>query len=142
MPMPADQLPVGEGRLPDGSRAMFYVSRPELDRLRDNGPQEKYEDARFLPEAVSDPDAIFVGLRRPNQDEGLCYSVFLTHDPDDDDDGCARPPRYAQAFLAFVRVANLGYVIFDWEWREEDPDQTGHPTHWERDFERRAWHQP
>ena len=142
MPMPADQLPVGEGRLPDGSLAMFYVSRPEIARVRDQGPQEKYEASRFLLEAVQEPDAIFAGLRRPNQDANLCYSVFLTHDPDDRDEGCAQPPRYGYVFLAFVRVANMGYVIFDWEWREEDPAHTGHPTNWKRDFEERVWSRP
>ncbi|AWM38698.1 hypothetical protein GobsT_31130 [Gemmata obscuriglobus] len=142
MAMPADQLPVGEGLLPDGSWGMFYVSRPEMIRLRDNGPQEKYEDARFLEEAVRDPDAIFLGLRRPNQDDALCYSVFLTCDPEEDDEDYKKPPRYGLAFLAFVRVANMGCVIFDWEWREEDPDLPGHPNNWRRDFGERLWSRP
>jgi hypothetical protein len=140
--MPADQLVVGEGRLPDGTRVTFYVSKREIDSLRDNGPQEKLELARFLLEAVAEPDAIFTGLRRPNQDESLCYAVRPTRDPDDSDDGCALAPFYGFAFLAFVRVANMGHVIFDWELREEDPDNPGHPLNWRRDFEGRAWPQP
>ena len=33
-----------------------------------------------------------------------------------------------------------GYVVFDWEWREEAADAPGHPAGWATDFERRLWH--
>jgi hypothetical protein len=42
-------------------------------------------------------------------------------------------------FVAFARTAIGGYVVFDWEWREEDADAPGHPVGWEIDFERRTW---
>lgn len=140
MPLPANLLPVGPGVLPDSTEASFFVVKSEYERLGEFGPQEKYDDARFLEEAVREPDAIFSGLRRPNQDESLCYSVQITRDPDDSDGFSASAPRYGFVFLAFVRVAQMGYVIFDWEWRREDDETPGHPANWEKDFKERVWH--
>ncbi len=80
------------------------------------------------------------GLRRPSQYEGLCYSVRPQSDLDDED-GDARLvglPRYGAAFLAFVEVRDMGYVVFDWEWRNEDPEEPGNPLGWKDDFADRA----
>ena len=137
MPIPFDQIPVGEGLLPDGGRGPFFVDRRTLDLLAEHGFVEKYHDARFVPGAVSKPDAIFQGLRRPNQHDGLCYSVRPENDPEaesDEDPGFAGLPRYGVAFLAFVEVRDMGYVVFDWEWRDEDPDEPGLPRGWRNDF--------
>jgi hypothetical protein len=132
MAVPFDQIPVGEGLLPGGGRGPFFQSRRTLDLLAEHGHAEKYSDARFVPVAVSDPDAIFRGLRRPNQHEGLCYSVRPESDPDDPEAGGL--PRYGVAFLAFVEVRDMGYVVFDWGWRDEDLDDPGHPRGWGDDF--------
>lgn len=144
MAIPFDQLPIGEGRLPDGTTAPFFISRRELDTVRNDGPDWKYHDARFIEEAVAEPDAIFEGLRRPNQDQGLCYSVQPTRDPDEEDDryGAAPPPVFGLVFLAFVRLGAMGYVVFDWEWRPVAPDEPGHPEDWRTDFARRVWLPP
>lgn len=140
MLVPFGQMPVGNGLLPDGSTVPFYIDRHELDFLRDNGPSWKFEDARFIEEAIRDPDAIFRGLRRPNQTDSLCHSVFPTHDPDEPDEfGNGLAPRYGFVFLAFSYLAGMGYVVFDWEWREVDPDEVGHPANWKHDFAGRAW---
>lgn len=144
MLVPFDRIPVGEGLLPDGTRAPFYIDRAELDVVRESGPASKYDDARFIDECVTDPDAIFRGLRRPNQSDSLCYSVFPEHDPDDANDSesyaPARPPVFGFVFLAFVTQTGMGYLVFDWEWRESSPNDPGHPLHWETDFAGRAWH--
>jgi hypothetical protein len=141
MPIPADQIPVGEGLLPNGTTAPFFVDKKELDTVRDHGPTWKYYDARFLEEAVAKPDAIFEGLRRPNQGESFCYSVQPTRDPDDQDDpyNIGLPPVFGQVFLAFVTLGAMGYVVFDWEWRPVSPDDPGHPENWQKDFVRRVW---
>jgi hypothetical protein len=137
--LPSDQIPVGEGLDPQGNPgALFYISRAELDLVEQSGPEWKFEDARFIPEAAGSPDAIFEGLKRSNLQEGLCYSVSLTHDPDNEDS--QTPPRFGYVFLAFVRPATWGYVVFDWAWREEDFEFPGHPTDWKNDFSRRTWH--
>jgi hypothetical protein len=116
---------------------MFYVERAVLDTLRDDGPAWKLEDARFLKEAVTAPDAIFEGLNRPGMEEGVAYSVRPTCDPEGEEEE-AGPPRYGQAFVAYARPATWGYVIFDWEWRAEG-EEPGHPDGWEADFARRKW---
>jgi hypothetical protein len=142
MAVPFGQLPIGDGRLPDGGTAPFFIDRGELEIVRLDGPAWKFQDARFIPESVADPDVIFEGLRRPNQSESLCYSVRPTQDPDEEQDEIAAEtiPRYGYVFLAFVYLGMMGYVVFDWEWREEDPDQPGHPVNWATDFARRAWY--
>jgi hypothetical protein len=137
MPIPFDQIPVGEGLLPGGGRVPFFVDRRTLELLAEHGYAEKYQNARFIPMAVANPDAIFQGLRRPNQNDGLCYSIRPESDPDDDEDDApsnAVLPRYGVAFLVFVEMRDMGPVVFDWEWREEDPDEPGRPNGWENDF--------
>jgi hypothetical protein len=137
MPLPADQLPIGEGRDPSGQPgAMFYVDRAELDIIEQDGPDWKLDDARFIAEAVAEPDAIFEGLQRPGQEKSLCYAVRPTHDPDQESESL---PRYGFVFLVFVRLGVGGFVVFDWEWREEDPDMPGYPVGWKDDFARRTW---
>jgi hypothetical protein len=136
MAVPFDQIPVGEGVLPGGGRGQFFVDRRTVDLLIEHGFTEKLHDSRFLPMTVDAPDAIFRGLRRPNQNDGLCYSIRPESDPDtaDEDPGFAGLPRYGMAFLAFVEVRDMGFVVFDWEWRDEDPDEPGHPLGWRDDF--------
>jgi len=63
-----------------------------LDVIERDGAEWKLEDARFIPEAVREPDAIFEGLRRPNQRQGLCYSVRPTRDPEEEESPTL--PRY------------------------------------------------
>jgi hypothetical protein len=139
MPIPIDQIPIGEGLYPDGKPgASFFISRAELDLLERDGPEWKLEDARFIPETVGQPDAIFEGLLRPGQEKSLCYSVRPTHDPENEDENQSLP-RYGFAFLTFARLGLGGYVVFDWEWREEDVEAPGHPSGWRIDFERRTW---
>ena len=139
MPIPFDQLPIGEGLDPTGNPgASFFIDRAKVELIEREGPEWEFDDARFIPEAIRNPDAIFEGLKRPNHLKSLCYSVRVTFDPDDEKN--QSPPRYGYVFVAFVRPGVGGYVVFDWEWREEDPDNPGHPSGWVNDFARRTWH--
>lgn len=140
MPIPKDQLPIGEGVYPNGDPgASFFMDRAELDILEGDGPEWKLEDARFIPEAIKDPDAIFQGLKRPGYEESHAYSVRPTHDPDVEELNPV-PPRLGFVFLVYVRTAVGGYVVFDWEWRPEDAENPGHPVGGMTDFARRTWH--
>ncbi len=140
MPIPKDQLPIGEGLCPDGTgRVSFFVDRAALDLFEEEGPEWKLEEARFLKEVIASPDAVFQGLKLPGQEQGLAYSVRPTHDPDQEGPNQI-PPRFGYVFVAFARSGIGGYVVFDWEWREEDGDAPGHPVRWQTDFERRTWH--
>jgi hypothetical protein len=140
MPIPFEQLPIGEGLDPMGNPgAAFFINRSELEAFERDGPEWKYDDARFIDEAVKAPDAIFERLNRPKQLDGLCYSVRPTLDPDEEGE-LDLLPRYGYVFVAFARRGMGGYVVFDWEWRKEHADDPGHPANWGEDFERRTWH--
>jgi hypothetical protein len=135
--LPADQVPVCEGKTPHGQgKCLFYVERALLDTLRDDGPAWKLEDARFIEEAVKKPDAIFEGLNRPGMEAGVAYSVRPQDDPEEEDKTYL--PRYGKAFVVYARPGTWGYVIIDWDWRDEDAEP-GHPVGWEADFVRRIW---
>lgn len=139
MPIPSDQLPIGEGLDPAGNAgASFFVDRNALELIEQDGPEWKMEDARFIPEAVREPDAVFQGLKRAGQEESFAYAVRPSHDPDDEN-ATFIPPHLGFVLVAFARTGVGGYVVFDWEWREEDPDNPGHPLGWEADFERATW---
>ncbi len=138
MAIPSDQLPIGEGVHPDNTPgAPFFVDRRMLDALEEHGPAEKHDDGRFVYECISRPDAIFEGLKRDNQADSLCYAVRPTHDPEEP--AAETLPRYGVVFITFVRRGAVGYVVFDWAWREEDPNAPGQPLNWESDFTRRTW---
>lgn len=141
MLVPFSQIPIGEGKSPEGSLVPFFIDRWAVDSASEHGFSERYFDTRFVPIAVSDPDVIFAGLIRANQDDGLAYSVRPEHDPDDDEDDRAFSglPKYGQVFLAFVEVRDMGYVVFDWTWRDEDPDDPGYPKSWKESFTKKVW---
>ena len=40
------------------------------------------------------------------------------------------------AFLAFVEVRDMGYVVFDWEWRDEETGAAGPPARMEERLRR------
>ncbi len=141
MAIPIDQLPIGEGRHPDGTTgASFFMDRPTLEVIEADGPEWKFEEARFIAEAIKEPDVIFQGLHRDTFPDGLCYSVRFTADPDEPDAGT--PPAFGRVFVVFARLGVGGHVVFDWSWRSEDPDEPGHPVSWQTDFTRRTWHKP
>ena len=85
---------------------MFFVDLTMLDQLEEHGPAWKFDDARFLEEAVSDPDVIFEGLQRHNLADCFCYCLQPRQDPDAPADEV--PPLFARVFVAFVRPGVSG----------------------------------
>jgi hypothetical protein len=116
----------------------FTLISASSECSRKTDPNGNSTTLAFWRKSIGEPDAIFQGLKRPGQEEGLAYSVRLTHDPDDDA-AQHTPPRFGYVFITFARHGIGGFVVFDWEWREEDTDAPGHPTGWQSDFERRTW---
>jgi hypothetical protein len=134
--VPFNRIPIGGGPSPDGTGCQeFYIHRATLDQIEQEGPEWKYEDAGFIFEAVRIPDAIFEGLGRDGYHDGICHTVRPSINPADPES--VTPPRFGVVFVMFVRG---GGEVFDWEWREEDPDEPGHPLNWRDDFARRTWH--
>lgn len=137
MALNSDYLPVDDGIGPYGnSDVPFYVLKTVIRELQDDGPEWKYEDARFLKEAIQQPDVIFGDLKRNGENDSFAYSVRLTHDPHEEN---PFPPAFGRVFLVFVRLGQGGYLIFDWEWREEDADHPGFPIGFGQDFGSPTW---
>jgi hypothetical protein len=71
--------------------------------------------------------------------------VAPLYDPDEEQDESglksSLPPVFGQVFLAFVCLAPMGYLVFDWEWRPVG-DEPGHPENWRSDFLERVWRRP
>jgi hypothetical protein len=142
--MPADYLPIGPGRCPEGGgECEFFIHLPTLQKLEKYGPAWKYQDGDLAGGVVADPQAVYRGLRRPDFEAGpsYCYSVrpagsSWQRGPGVDD------PLLPCVFLVFVFRGMGGYVVFDWEWRPEDPAAPGEPEGWQDDFEERLWQRP
>lgn len=136
--VPFDHEVAGEGKSPDGlGVSRFYIEKTFLNTLRDHGPEWKLEDAKYIEEAISDPDAIFEGLNRTGLEDGVAYSVRPSHDPEEPE--VETLPHYGYTFVVYARPGGWGYVIINWDWRAEDSDSPGHPEGWEADFTRRSW---
>jgi len=129
MPIPVDNIPLGLGQDPfkESGEVEFFISASNLDKIEADGPTWKLADAIHVLTAIKNPDAIFEGLEREEYKDGFCFSFKPPQSP-------AR-----MVFLIFIMM-NMGYVVFDWEWRPEDSDISGHPENWETNFGRREWH--
>ena len=139
MAIPFNQLPIGEGLDPAGnSGASFFIDQAELERLEREGPDWKLDDARFIDEVVRAPDAIFEARGQPGRPDTFAYAVRPTVDPENEESQAL--PRYGVVFVAFVAAGVGGYLVGDWEWRDEDAATPGHPVNWAQDFARRTWH--
>lgn len=136
MPIPSNQELIGQGKGPDGELVTFFIDKEVVDNLEKYGPLWKWEDSRFVEEAIVNPDVIFEGLGRAGFESGLCYSVRPTFDSDEPEN--LGLPHYGMVVLVFVRQCVGGFLVYDWEWREEDFNDPGHPTNW-KDFGRKLW---
>lgn len=135
MALPIDLIPIGEGLTALGKEgATFYFLRRELLKIEETGPVSKYQDGQFVEEVVRHPCAIFEGLQRHGHRDCLCYSGKVSVMPGD-------PPPAGLVFLVYVREGESGraFFVLDWAWREEDPDQPGHPLKSGDDFTRLTW---
>jgi hypothetical protein len=138
MSMAEDEILIGDGIGPEGKAATFYAAKEVLYALEDFGPQWKYEDCRFMIEAVANPDSIFAVRGRIDDDEVFCYSVRPTYDPDEP--AVETLPRYGYAFVVYLKRIGEEYLAYDWDWREEDGDSPGHPAE-RAEFWRQLWPQ-
>lgn len=92
-------------------------------------------DARWfrltlVQEVVAHPDIVFGDLKRPGQDEGLCYVGEPVHDRPAE--GIEIPRRKGLVFAVVVMPSGK---ISDWRW-DDWPD---YPDGWEKRFGRIAW---
>lgn len=139
MPIPSDYLMLS-GLCPESRQLTdFFLSREHLYKIELDGPAQKFYDSRLLEPVLTEPCAIFRGLKRPSFENGFCYSGKpAVRWIEGGEDGIEIASPFDQVFLVFVRPSK-GYLVFDWEWRDEHPKQAGVPIHWERNFEALQW---
>lgn len=143
MPIPITHMPLGfVGITPDGqSDAEFFILRDDISFLKRHGPTWRYEDAALLQDALATPDCTFEDLKRKEYGVAIGYCYCVKPNRCYGDDGKPQPPPPDMVFIVFVRV-DFGYVVFHWEWRQEDRSDLRHPLGWRNDFGRRLWRKP
>lgn len=141
MPLSADYLPIAVGRDPlfagEGvSACAFYTSKSALEKIQQDGPAWKLEDARLIPLALRSPNAVFEGLSRPEYSDGLCYAF---KPPRAVLENCSADEQMGEMMFLVFTKKEFGVIVFDWEWRPEDPSAPGHPNNWNESFARKVW---
>ena len=135
------------GKNPRGPGACkFKIPSDLIDRYMRYGPAHKFFDLYAVQYVLRHPAAIFEGLEREQQQNGLCYAgipPFIRRESQASmRPGSAEvqlvelPPPAGMTFVVFM---NFKYVIFDWRWEQADAKNSGHPTGWETRFTKRLW---
>jgi hypothetical protein len=139
--LPADYLPFQVLREPlfdgEGEHACaFYLSKPDLEKIKEDGPTWKFYDARLIPEVLKNPTVVFEDLKREGFHDAYCYvgKPGLRYVASQ-----SRVPAPENLVFAVYVKKVWGLVVFDWDWREESQADPGYPTAWEQDFGRRVW---
>jgi hypothetical protein len=93
----------------------------------------------YILEAVSQPWAVLVDLKRDGFEDAFCYSFSVWHVPDKL--GIMQPGQTGLVYLAFAQFrADLEAVlIFDAELRAEDYWRRGLPKNFKNDFGEPIW---
>ena len=124
----------------------FKIPTDLIERYLRYGPAHKFFDLHLLPHILQHPMAIFEGLEREEQQNGLCYAGIPPFIRRESKAAISRgraeldllelPPPPGMTFAVFMTVR---YVIFDWRWERADVNNAGHPTEWEVRFDKRLW---
>lgn len=136
-----------EGKNPRGSGTReFKIPSDLIERYLRYGPAHKFFDLHILPHVLQNPGAIFEGLERDEQQNGLCYAGIppsirreikgSTGRGGAELDLIELPPPDGMTFAVFM---NVRYVIFDWRWEQADANNAGHPIEWDTRFNKRLW---
>jgi hypothetical protein len=129
-------------RSPDeGVRADIdvFISRKMVEHLRRYGPKRKFYDVQSVPDALEEPTAIFLGLKRTPFDEAYCYSCVPPHRWRNEQEKMPLPPE--RVFLTYVARLGDHLHVLDWNWRWADPRNFGYPKSWKTDDVRQIWPQ-
>ena len=66
---------IGQSPSSTGSKTNFKIDRSLYDELYYNGPEHKYHEMRSSVEVLNKPYAIFLGLKRDNQEKVIVTVV-------------------------------------------------------------------
>lgn len=120
---------------PSGAEGQeFTVPKSLIDHYQRYGPAHKFFDALILPDVLKAPSVIFKGLKREEQEGGMCYTGipsyrYLDHK-------VTVPPHPEMVYAVFM---NSGFVIFEWRWEKSDPEKIAYPIDWINRFEEILW---
>ena len=110
------------------------VEKQQFDKLLSEEHQVRLARLALAKHVCSEPDWIFEGLQRPEQDWSTCY----VGSPGVDFRGLKiqTPPPPGTVFLVFVTTRGK---IWDWRWEDVDKDGTGFPENYRTRFGRILW---
>ena len=111
----------------------FFVDRMNYEFMFDpvkKRPPLRRQQLSQLENVVTNPLAIFSGLKRTNFEDGLCYVG-----PIDGDE--TRSTGYV--FAAFAKLIDRGILFYDWEHRPSDRRNPDLPNNWRIDLGELLW---
>ena len=127
--------PFGESQV---STRIVGLEQSQIDVLvrEDGTTRDKVRLGRLVlaKEVVQDPIVVFVGLERPNTDDGLCY--------------CGRPKRDfrgpsietpAPPSMVFCVFTQSSGKMIGWRWEPCDRYELDYPEDWKNRFRGIAW---
>ena len=120
--------PAGKGQLD------FSILQSQVRHYMRYGPAHKFFDSLLIPGVLSNPAAIFQGLKRENMEDGLCYVAIP-------------PVRYINARVTapphpgktFAVFADAKFEVFDWRWENTDSNDKNLPMDYQTRFSKKVW---
>lgn len=119
-----------------------YFTHLRAEAVRSRGAWAIMEMAYLVPEILTQPSAIFEGIRADGDDDAatdgwLCYCGTPTRCYRCNPDGSARESAAypGQVFLVFV---NRERVAYNWRWEKADSFDGSLPQSWTERFVRRV----
>ncbi|MDQ3622639.1 MAG: hypothetical protein M3463_09145 [Verrucomicrobiota bacterium] len=123
------------GLHPSGTgTATFKIPSSAVEHFQRHGPGHKFFDALLIADVVKAPAAIFKGLKREEQEGGICYAGIPPRRYQDHH--ITVPPRPGMTFAVFM---NANKVIFEWRWEKADPGKPEYPINSSERFEKVLW---
>jgi hypothetical protein len=120
----------------------FLVETAYVDHLKASGQVDKWRASPAVSDVLKKPDSTFRGLKRPTDDPPFSEGLIYCGKPTDcyGEQGRTDPPRgYVLAVYVILDHELDSPRVIDWDWKEEDTDDLGHPRAWQADYGERIW---
>lgn len=127
-------LPAFNPHNPNDEPIEVWLDQAHIDGLTKRGLETRFARIQLIPEVLKSPRAIFQGLKREEQEDGLCYAGVP--DVDHRNVSITVPPPKSMVFLVFITACNK---ISDWRWEKCDKDALDCPENYRTRFEKILW---
>lgn len=120
----------------------FWLDQDQYGYYADDGPICRAYSIGYVEQVFRNPAVIFGGLRRKNYDDACGYaahaSVAMDHA------GAEFKTAVPFVLMCFGRLfeERKEFIFFDWEYRLQDPRESGWPANWLTDFGDPIWNRP